>query len=107
MAAARESFTVEFCGSFPAVNLEAGANLSEHLHVQNSPILFGCRTGICGSCLIEIVEEKNGALLPPNEEEKEVLALINEDCPGARLACQIRLSADIALRPITGASSKP
>ncbi|MBC6436085.1 2Fe-2S iron-sulfur cluster binding domain-containing protein, partial [Nostoc sp. HG1] len=37
-------------------------NLSEHLTIQNSPVLFGCRTGICGTCLVEV----NGTIPSPN-----------------------------------------
>ncbi len=32
---------------YPPINLPHHQNLSEHLTIQNSPVLFGCRTGIC------------------------------------------------------------
>jgi ferredoxin len=83
---------------YPAVRLARGSMLSEHLDVANSPLLFGCRTGICGTCLIKIEAVKNGALAPPSPEEQELLDLIAPDEPRARLACQIELLADITLR---------
>ena len=31
-----------------------GPSLSEELTASNSPVLFGCRTGICGTCVVEV-----------------------------------------------------
>ena len=39
---------------YKPVSLPAGAKLSEELTIINSPVLFGCRTGICGTCLVQI-----------------------------------------------------
>jgi len=79
--------------------LPHGANLSEVLTIENSPLLFGCRTGICGTC-ISRVEVRAGELPPPAEDEKDVLELLCPNEPKARLACQIRLSADLTIEPI-------
>ncbi|MEQ1877241.1 MAG: 2Fe-2S iron-sulfur cluster-binding protein [Bdellovibrionia bacterium] len=87
--------------SFKAVSLPKGANLSEHLSVNNSPLLFGCRTGICGTCMIEVSEELNGKLDAPASDERELLSLMAPGNPRARLACQIRLSADIRVKPLS------
>jgi ferredoxin len=83
--------------SHPAITLTAGANLSEHLTINNSPILFGCRTGICGPCLIEVVTRQDGTLTDPTLEERELLDIVDPDNPRARLACQIALCADITI----------
>ncbi len=72
--------------------------LSEALDVDNSPLLFGCRTGVCGTCLIEILQETNGHIAAPNEDEKEYLEIVAPNNPKARLACQIKLTADIQVR---------
>jgi ferredoxin len=71
--------------------------LSISLTLQNSPILFGCRTGICGTCLVLAT----GNLLPPDAEEQEVLAILAPDVPTARLACQITPTGDLSLTPLT------
>lgn len=84
--------------SHAAVRLKEGAILSEHLTVENSPVLFGCRTAVCGTCLIEILSEENGLLACPGEDEKELLEIIAPENPRARLACQIALAADIRIR---------
>jgi ferredoxin len=82
------------------ISLARGAILSEHLNVANSPLLFGCRTGICGTCLIEVEAQENGEIACPSTDEKELLELIAPDNPRARLACQIELLADIRIRYI-------
>jgi ferredoxin len=75
------------------------ANLSEQLTIMNSPVLFGCRTGICGTCLIEI-EEGIDTLMPPDESEQEALECYAPGNTRARLACQVNLNCDIALKKI-------
>ncbi len=84
--------------SFPGtahgpVALPVGSNLSEHLDVENSPVLFGCRTGICGTCAANVA----GDIPPPAEDEQEVLEVYAPDEPAARLCCQLDLQSDIAV----------
>lgn len=78
---------------YPAITLAVHTPLAQQLTLQNSPILFGCRTGICGTCLVHI----SGALPPPGLDEQELLAALAPGNPQARLACQIDLVADIAI----------
>jgi ferredoxin len=99
MAEDRPQHCVSFSpASHTAVSLARGSILSEHLDIANSPLLFGCRTGICGTCLIEVEAEENGELTPPSADEKELLDLIAPDNSHARLACQIELCADIRIK---------
>ena len=91
-----QSYTVHFPGSDHA-NITIYEPLSASLTLQNSPILFGCRTGICGTCLV-IAE---GDMLPPDSEEQEVLDLLAPTRHKARLACQIRPTGDLFLTPLS------
>ncbi|MEC4816260.1 MAG: 2Fe-2S iron-sulfur cluster-binding protein [Scytonema sp. PMC 1069.18] len=75
------------------IQLQKHQPLSEHLTIQNSPVLFGCRTGICGTCLVII----KGDIPPPNPEEKELLEILAPGNKQARLACQIDLTSDIEI----------
>lgn len=79
---------------FPSLKLNAHESLAEYLTTQNSPILFGCRTGLCGTCLVEII----GDIPPAGEEEKEVLQILAPDNKYARLACQVDLTQDIMIK---------
>lgn len=83
--------------AFSPVVLPAEANLSEHLTVQNSPVLFGCRTGICGTC-ISIVSALEGELRPPDADELDTIDVHATVEPSrCRLLCQMRLTADVAI----------
>lgn len=94
-------YTIGFVNSSKGpVTLEEGDCLSEKLSIENSPILFGCRTGICGTCAIEIVEDKDNQLHPRTAQETEYLEAIGEENPKCRLACQIRLNANIVVKKI-------
>ena len=79
--------------NYQCIELENNQRLAENLNVENSPILFGCRTGICGTCIV-IIE---GDIPPPSEEEKELLEILAPENPQARLACQLQLTNDIKI----------
>ena len=92
---------VEFIGDgYEAVDLPQGAELSSALDAVNSPVLFGCRSCICATCLVEVESLSDPALPPPEEEEAEVLEIYAPDNPRARLACQITLTADLRIRSL-------
>lgn len=95
---------IEFPGTtFAPVELPDLASLSLHLTVLNSPVLFGCRSGLCGTCLVEVEAAGAEALEPPDAAEVEALALYAPGNPLARLACQLPLTADIRVRKIESA----
>ena len=84
-------------GDFDPVQVTEGQNLSEELTASTSPLLFGCRTGICGTCISQL---DAGDVEPPDEDEQEIIDCHAPDNPKARLACQIKLTCDIAIKPI-------
>ncbi len=91
---------VSFPGTdFAPVEVPVDDELSYHLDAENSPLLFGCRTGICGTCLSEVL---SGELAGPDQDEQEILELHAPDNPRARLVCQLKLSGDLALRHLGG-----
>ena len=81
---------------YPSLILESNSQLSEYLTIQNSPVLFGCRTGICGTCLVEV----EGDIEPPDPEELEILEIFSPKNKRARLACQIKLTNNIRINKI-------
>ncbi len=77
---------ISFPGTaFMPLKVNAHCCLAESLTVKNSPILFGCRTGICGTCLVLV----QGEVPPPSDQEREVLEVLAPGVPQARLACQL------------------
>ncbi len=88
---------VHFPGTrYAPIALPPHALLSRSLTAVNSPVLFGCRTGLCGTCVVAV----EGEVPPPGEDEREVLAIVAPDEPRARLACQIDLVADVRISEI-------
>jgi ferredoxin len=83
--------------TYETVSVPEGQTLSEELTVQNSPVLFGCRTGICGTCVVVVLDGQD-ELAPPDEEEKEILELYLEDTQHARLACQINVRGPLKIK---------
>ncbi len=83
----------------PPVRLPEGKALCDLLTVENSPVYFGCRNGVCGTCLTKITV-RAGTLAPPDADERDVLELLCPDEPAARLACRVRLTADLTVVPI-------
>jgi len=96
----------KFIVSFPETKyedilVEKDQNLAECCSIDNSPIMFGCRTGICGTCLVFVT----GDILPVSEMEREVLETIVPDripshipdIAQPRLACQLELTNNIAI----------
>jgi ferredoxin len=90
---------VRFDGGYAVLRLPCGSRLLDHLTMENSPVLFGCRAGMCGTCLIRVEATGDGLLDPPATAEVELLDIIAPGEPRARLACQIVLTADVRVAP--------
>ena len=78
---------------YPPITLQHYQSLSEHLTIQNSPVLFGCRTGICGTCLVEVIGDIPAALA----DEREMLDTVAPNVENARLACQIEITTNVEI----------
>jgi ferredoxin len=88
---------IKFADSrFESIGIPAGQPLAEVLTVQNSPVLFGCRTGICGTCVVGVT----GDVVEASEDELEILELYAADNPMARLACQLLVRGDVVMTSI-------
>jgi ferredoxin len=84
--------------AYVPVEVPGGCELAEHLDVHNAPVLFGCRTGLCGTC-VSVVE---GDLPPASADEAEVLDVEAPGVAGARLLCQLRPTADLRIVRVLG-----
>jgi len=65
--------------------LEEGSKIAECCEQQGVP--FACTEGVCGTCVIEVVEGEEN-LSSPTQEEKDFLG---EGTLDERLACQCRI----------------
>ena len=95
-------YKIEFVNSDKkSVELNQGDCLSEKLTIHNSPILFGCRIGICGTCAIEVMDAEH-PLPPKTPDEKDFLDNMYPGNEKIRLACQIHINTNIKIRKADG-----
>jgi 2Fe-2S ferredoxin len=68
------------------VNAPNGGALADLCDDHGAPIPFSCRSASCATCHIEVIEGAD-ALLPPEQEELDVLDAVCSAPPRFRLAC--------------------
>jgi ferredoxin len=94
MKTVRISFNQDGFAPFEA---KEGAELSDVLDGTHSPVFFGCKTGNCGTCLIELDPAATEKMAPPSEDEKDLLDALAPGRKGARLACQLKAQCDVTI----------
>jgi len=62
---------------------------------HDTSILFGCRDGACGACMVRVVSGAEN-LSPMEENEKDFLSTMAA-APNERLACQCKVKGDVVL----------
>ncbi len=67
------------------IELEDGAPIAEEC--ENEGVPFACTEGVCGTCVIEVVDGEENLSRPTQEEED----FLGEGCSDERLACQCRI----------------
>lgn len=81
------------------VELPRNSILTALEEVQDRVIPFGCRSGACGSCAIEVLEGISN-LTTADDTERSFLTVLGYPEERYRLACQCRLKGDITIRPV-------
>jgi ferredoxin len=77
-------------GRMVDMNVAAGTSLLQACDEHGAPIPFCCRSASCGTCRVQLLEGAEH-LLPPAEDELDVLDMYGELSSQVRLACQARL----------------
>ncbi|MCG5500088.1 2Fe-2S iron-sulfur cluster-binding protein [Ectothiorhodospira lacustris] len=80
------------------VNAPVGVRVIEISEKVGSGIIYGCREGDCGTCLMEVEEGWNNLTEPSVVEHK----VLRENNAGRhqRLACQTQVLGDATVRPV-------
>ncbi|MBF9072802.1 2Fe-2S iron-sulfur cluster-binding protein [Streptacidiphilus fuscans] len=77
--------------------LPAGSPLTEVEYESPDRLIpFGCRSGSCGACVIEVVQGF-GCLGEPDLDELDFLEDLGRTGGSHRLACQCRLQGDATI----------
>ena len=77
-------------GRVVEIDAPDGAALVDLCDEHDAPIPFNCRSASCGTCRIHVLEGAED-LLPPAEDELDLLDVFNLKPPLVRLACQAKL----------------
>ena len=67
-----------------------GTSLLAVCDEHDFPIPFCCRSASCGTCRVQVLEGAEH-LLPPQDDELDVLDMYGEVASRVRLACQAKL----------------
>jgi ferredoxin len=62
---------------------------------HDTSILFGCRDGACGACMVRVLAGAEN-LSPMKDDERDFLETMAAE-PNERLACQCRVTGDVTL----------
>lgn len=79
------------------VSTSAGRSFMEICDEFNTPVLIGCRSASCGTCLVRITAGGDN-LSPTSETEAILLSVLADGDPQARLACQCTVHGPISVR---------
>jgi ferredoxin len=92
---AKAKVTFEDIGQ--TVNVPAGIRVIEVSEKVGAGIIYGCREGDCGTCMMHVVEGWNNLTEPSVLEEK----VLRENMAGRhdRLACQAQIIGDCTVKP--------
>lgn len=86
---------VEITTDDKTIEVRDGYALIDMCDDYDTSILFGCRDGACGACMIKVLEgEKN--LSSMQDDERDFLETMAAE-PDERLACQCRVTGDIKI----------
>lgn len=96
--------TFEAPGEKPlTVNAKEGGTLGDLCDASSAPIPFSCRSATCGTCRLVVLEGAN-ELLPPEEDELDLLDVFGATPDKQRLACQAKIrpgEGKLRVRPVT------
>jgi ferredoxin len=77
------------------LDVEAGSMIIDVCESEETSILFGCRDGACGACMIRVLENPQN-LSPMEDHERDFLETMaaRDD---ERLACQCKVLGDVTV----------
>ena len=77
------------------IDVKDGYALIDMCEDHDTSILFGCRDGACGACMVKLLEGAD-KLSPMQDDEKDFLETMAAE-PDERLACQCKVYGDVKL----------
>ena len=72
-----------------------GYALIDMCEEHDTSILFGCRDGACGACMVRVIQGAENVSAMKDDERDFLETMAAE--PNERLACQCKVSGDVTL----------
>lgn len=86
---------VEITTDKMTLDVEDGYALIDMCEDHDTSILFGCRDGACGACMVKVISGAD-KLSPMQDDERDFLETMAAE-PDERLACQCKVHGDVVL----------
>lgn len=86
---------VEITTDNKTIDVADGYALIDMCDDHDTSILFGCRDGACGACMVRVLDGVEN-LSPMQDDERDFLETMAAE-PDERLACQCRVRGDVRL----------
>jgi ferredoxin len=77
------------------IDVAPGYALIDMCETQDTSILFGCRDGACGACMIRVLEGSEN-MSKMEDHERDFLETMAA-APEERLACQCKVHGDVKI----------
>lgn len=77
------------------IDVKDGYQLIDMCEEHDTSILFGCRDGACGACMVKVLEGSEH-LSKMEDDEKDFLETMAAE-ENERLACQCKVFGDVVL----------
>jgi ferredoxin len=77
------------------IDVPDGYAMIDMCEQYDTSILFGCRDGACGACMIRVLEGADN-LSPMQDDERDFLETMAAE-PNERLACQCKVKGDVKI----------
>jgi len=78
------------------VEVKEGTDLKKIIHENGWSIPLACEDGVCGVCLIKVLEGAEN-LTPVTDKEKMTLGAMGLNTGEFRLSCQCRVNGDVVI----------
>ena len=86
---------VEIVTDNKTIDVADGYAMIDMCDDHDTSILFGCRDGACGACMIRVLDGAEH-LSPMQDDERDFLETMAAE-PDERLACQCRVSGNVRI----------
>ena len=77
------------------LDVRVGTALVDIADRHETDLEFGCRDGVCGTCIVNVLRGAEN-LSPVSVDERDTLENFGAD-PGQRLACQVKILGDVEI----------